>query len=84
MRSWVPPAMSVLPLRATAQATGMGFDFGIGAIVIPFNPNRARPADRGQQEAPNASRLASGGKTSAAPGPQPRQWVPPALTKLPI
>lgn len=82
MRSWVPPAMTVLPLRATAQATGMGFDFGIGAIVIPFNPGRAQPAEEIQKPL-SASRFASAGNSSAPP-PDRRAWVPPAVTKLPI
>jgi len=80
-RPWQPPAVTVLPIRATANATGMGIDLFLQAINMPFAPPHAQPSDAATPGA--AQPVSPEGRTTAAErGRNP--WAAPAVTKLPL
>jgi hypothetical protein len=87
-RTWVPPAVTRLPISATANWRSYGFDgqvlsYGLRPDPEP-QPRPPRPVDRlqGLSDAPHST--PPEGKAVSPWEFDQRTWVPPAMTTLPI
>jgi hypothetical protein len=83
-RIWTPPAVSTLPLTATAAGNYQDPDFTIPNLLPQLPPPRApRAVDRSSM--PGAFPTASPDRKAAvASDLDQRIWAPPAVTTLPI
>jgi len=81
-RAWQPPAVTTLPIRATANATGMGIDLFLQALNLPFAPPHAQPCDAAAPRAAQPDTIEGEIAPKADRGR--RSWAPPAVTKLPL
>lgn len=87
-QTWVPPAVTRLPLNATAGSSGIGYDYA--GEQIPYRPDPEpqprppRPIDRLSGISDALHSEPAGGKAGVPSELDPRIWVPPAMITLPI